>query len=370
MPNSTLDTVADLIGFQAEDRERLAALAPHAKPLLPMIAHDFIRVVTGAKGTAIDEDIQHCLERGLTGPWNSQLFEACKRIGREHAERGVAPYLVVAAINGVRAAYRRISDEAFADDRESYASSIDKLLDVELSIILHAYHRRRMDQLATMQTLTSGLAHELRNPINSAKLQLEVLARRLRRRGEDVTLTDPATRIGEELDRLDALLDDFLDYAQPMALHFQTDDLVAIVTEVVTEQRAYADHKGVTLAFTDHPETVRAEVDRGKLRRVVANLLRNAIEAVGERGHVTVRIAVDSTIHLVVVDDGPGIPDLVRTRIFEPFFSTHSGTGLGMSIVSSIVAMHGGTVHIETSPVGTRIDVALPVVRALHESKA
>ena len=90
--------------------------------------------------------------------------------------------------------------------------------------------------------------------------------------------------------------------------------------------------------------------------------MRNSIDAVSAGGHVTVALHGDAAhVHVQVQDDGPGIPDAIRSRIYEPFFTTKdSGTGLGMAIVHSMVALHGGTIDIATGPTGTRFAVALP----------
>ena len=107
---------------------------------------------------------------------------------------------------------------------------------------------------------------------------------------------------------------------------------------------------------------MRRHVDAAKLHQVVLNLVRNAIEAVSAGGHVTLELTADATrIQLRVQDDGTGIPDEVKARIYEPFFSTkESGTGLGMSIVHSLVSLHDGTIDLDSGPSGTRFDVTLP----------
>jgi len=124
-----------------------------------------------------------------------------------------------------------------------------------------------------------------------------------------------------------------------------------------------ADVRGVTLAFDDVVTIRPLAVDPGKLHQVVQNLVRNAIEAA--RSRVTIEVVrAERSVHLRISDDGPGMPDEVRSRVFEPFFSTkESGTGMGMSIVHSFVAMHEGRIEIETTSSGTTIDVAFPTRR-------
>jgi len=105
-----------------------------------------------------------------------------------------------------------------------------------------------------------------------------------------------------------------------------------------------------------------AEVDVAKLHQLVLNLVRNACEAVASGGHIDVSVRLDDERCVIGVrDDGPGIPDHVKPRIYEPFFSTkEGGTGLGMSIVHSLVSLHGGTIDLETGSRGTAFEVRIP----------
>ena len=106
-----------------------------------------------------------------------------------------------------------------------------------------------------------------------------------------------------------------------------------------------------------------AWVDPGRVHQVILNLVKNAIEAVPDRGHVELRVAgaVGGGSVVTVVDDGPGIPPDVLARIYEPFFSTkESGTGLGMAIVHSLVELHGGELNVTTGESGTEFTVWLP----------
>ena len=97
-------------------------------------------------------------------------------------------------------------------------------------------------------------------------------------------------------------------------------------------------------------DPVIARIDALKLQQIIHNLVRNSIEAVSAGGHVSVTVRADeSHVHIRVEDDGPGIPDAIRSRIYEPFFTTKdSSTGLGMSIVHSMVTLHGGTIDIDS----------------------
>ncbi|HSN26507.1 MAG TPA: HAMP domain-containing sensor histidine kinase, partial [Kofleriaceae bacterium] len=312
---------------------------------------------------------------GLLGPYDDGFYEKRSRAGRRHVQIGLQQHYMFTVMNVVRTAYiDKISDLYPVAEACHVVRAVNKLLDAELAIMLRFYqqdseeklvHReRRMqaDKLAAMQTLSSGLAHEVRNPLNAAALQLELLDRRLRRVVEDGKLLEPIELANHELSRLTALLNDFLTFARPPELHTSDQDVVDIVRHVIELEKPLAERRHVELAMTA-PASIVANVDSGKLHQVVQNLVRNGLEATPEGGHVAVEVnnGKPNRFHIIVRDDGTGIPEEVLPRIFEPFFSTkESGTGMGMAIVHSLVTMHGGKITIDTSSSGTTLDIELP----------
>ena len=216
-------------------------------------------------------------------------------------------------------------------------------------------------RLGALQTLTAGLAHQIRNPLNSARLQLEVAERRLRRSGGDPTLAEPIELAHREIDRLAHLVDELLVFARPLALDAREHDVVAIARDVLEREQPAALRARAHLSLVGDP-AVLAEVDPVKLGQVIENLVVNAIEAVPHGGHVSVAVVGRGKhVHICVTDDGGGIPSDVLPRVYEPFFSTKAdGTGMGMSIVHSLVALHRGAIEVRSSAVGTTFDVSIP----------
>ncbi len=221
------------------------------------------------------------------------------------------------------------------------------------------------EALAHMGTLAAGLAHEVRNPLNAALLQLHLLSRGIAR--VDTAERDPLlgrARIVEgELKRLERLLSDFLELARPRPMARETVDLAELLEEVTTFQEPAATAAGVTLVR--QIGDARAVGDRERLKQVFLNLLVNALEATPLGGVVTVscHCGVDEPEATVVVaDSGRGIPGGTMDRVFEPFFTTKgAGTGLGLSIVRQIVERHGGTIDLQSvEGRGTRVTLKLP----------
>jgi signal transduction histidine kinase len=373
------------VGFDEGDRERLRALHPVLAPCFPEIAAEFYDAVRASPGAAAVLSGREQVERligllidwmstGLLGPHDDGFYDKRSRIGRRHLESGLGHHYMFGAMNVIRAAYHdRIAALYPPAEAHALTRSVDKLLDIELAIMSRHYQldsedqrianerRNLADRLAAMQTMSAGFAHEVRNPLNAAQLQLELLERRLRRDGHDARLVEPTELAQKEMDRLTSLLNDFLAFARPPDLYVQERDVAAIVRQAAELERRAAEHHGAELAIDAAP--LIAAIDGPKLQQVVSNLVRNAIEAIPPGGHVSVAL-VPGAEHFVirVGDDGPGIPEEIRPRIYEPFFTTkESGTGLGMSIVHSLVAMHGGTIDLDTGPNGTRFDVVIPL---------
>jgi PAS domain S-box-containing protein len=219
---------------------------------------------------------------------------------------------------------------------------------------------RLAEKLAVVGTVSAGLAHEIRNPLNGAALALELLERRLAKTLDDTRaepLRAPLGVVRTQLDRLSALVTEFLQLARPPKLEPQDVDLVAIARSVIDGETAAAQARDCTIELVgDGPVVV--EVDPARVEQVVAALVRNAIESAQQSIVMTV-MPDGAGASIRVRDDGPGIPAQNLARIFEPFFSTKPGsTGLGMAIVHSIIERHGGTIVV-TCDGGTEVAVGL-----------
>lgn len=226
-----------------------------------------------------------------------------------------------------------------------------------------ALERRTLlsEKLAAVGTLSAGLAHEIRNPLNAASLQLQLLERRVKRISDDEKLHDPIDVVRNEIRRLGNLVGDFLSFARPAELRPGPVDLRELAERVVALEALHAQTLDVGLELIEG-DTVTVLGDAERLKQVLLNLVRNALDAVSPGGRVEleVRRSGNGGASLIVRDDGPGIPEDNLDRIFEPFFSTKTdGTGLGMAICHSIISLHGGDIHIDCSR-GTEIEVSLP----------
>ncbi|MGE0872993.1 MAG: nitrogen regulation protein NR(II) [Kofleriaceae bacterium] len=219
---------------------------------------------------------------------------------------------------------------------------------------------RRSERLATVGQLAAGIAHEIRNPLASISGSIELLKQVPQASDDDRTLMAIVQR---EVQRLNVLIGDLLDYANPRTFQKVEFDLATMVEETVQVARADPTITGVEIASeVDRP--LRVHADPAKLRQVLWNLIRNAAEAASTAGnHVRVEARADGDrTAITVADDGPGISQHQLTHIFDPFFTTKSkGTGLGLATCHSLIAEHGGRIDVESElGKGTKMVVRLP----------
>jgi len=223
---------------------------------------------------------------------------------------------------------------------------------------------KRAERMATIGQLAAGIAHEIRNPLASMSGSIELLREGTAFSEDDRTLMTIVTR---EIDRLNALINELLDYANPRPREPITLDLAVLIDETVKvfrQDRSRGEVEVETILPPPGTRPATIVADPAKLRQVVWNLVRNAADAAAHGGgHVAVTVGDEGEVATMsVIDDGPGIAADALPRIFDPFFTTKKkGTGLGLAMVHSIVTEHGGTIDVESEPgKGTRFVIRLP----------
>lgn len=225
-----------------------------------------------------------------------------------------------------------------------------------------AQSTQRSARLAALGTLAAGLAHEIRNPLNAAQLQLMLVERRIGRDTSEQSSKahNSVALVREELKRLAVLVEDFLAFARPAKLRLESHDLSLLINSVVELLKVDAKQVGVRLS-PNCPDVLAARFDKQRLTQVLLNLIRNGMHAAGEGGEVSVAARrLGASIQIDVVDSGGNLP--VDIDIFEPFSTTkEGGTGLGLAIVHRIVSEHDGEIRAEPVDEVTRFRIILPV---------
>lgn len=226
---------------------------------------------------------------------------------------------------------------------------------------------RRRDRLAAMGELASGVAHEIRNPLNAIAMSVKRLRTEFRpedeadsERGERDELLDI---LDGQTQRIDGTVQQFLDYARPRPLATRPVDVDALLAEVGAATRALAESRGVSLEV-EAASLATAALDPDQIRQALDNLLRNAIQATPAGGAVTLAARQDGGgVRVTVSDTGAGIDPDDLPRIFDLYFTTKSeGTGIGLAVTHQIAAAHGGALDVESRPgEGTRMILRLPL---------
>jgi PAS domain S-box-containing protein len=232
-------------------------------------------------------------------------------------------------------------------------------------------HRlQRSDRLAALGTLAAGLAHEIKNPLTS----ILTFSRHLSRRFGDELFREKFQKVvPRELERINEIVDRLLELARPERLHFTTVQLPALLDTVLELYANEIETKQTTVIRDYARDVPTIYADENAIYRALVNLVANALDAMGPRGQLTLRLgwaegptrrAHHRRVRIEIEDTGAGIPSAERDRIFNPFYTTkEGGTGLGLALTHKIIEEHRGTIDVASAPgVGSTFRVVLPVV--------
>ncbi|RMH18555.1 MAG: GHKL domain-containing protein [Acidobacteria bacterium] len=226
------------------------------------------------------------------------------------------------------------------------------------------------ERMAYIGTLASGLAHEIRNPLNALNLNMQMLDEE----AQGGALGGSAGRLlaitQAEISRLERLVTDFLSYARPRALELEEVPAAELLEDVRSVLDSEIRARGAEVLVEDKSDGARVKVDRGQMRQLLLNLTQNALQAT-ERLDRRPRVLLiarrqGSSVVLEVKDNGAGMSQETKDRMFDIFFSTRKGgTGLGLAIVERIARNHDGKLEVDSSPgQGTTVRLILPRVGA------
>lgn len=225
--------------------------------------------------------------------------------------------------------------------------------------------KRLQEQLAEAQSLAAigelaaSVAHEIKNPLAGISGAVQILSRSFR---EDDTRRKVADDLLHQVKRLDNTVRDLLIFARPWKPQARSFNLCLFLDSVLSRTETIEAAAGLRIV-RDMPARCMLRADPQLLEHVLVNVVQNAVDAVGGKGSITVRVMEeDSVARIEIADTGVGIPPQHRNRLFKPFFSTKSkGTGLGLAISKKIVDMHRGTITVDSEPgKGTVVRIVLP----------
>lgn len=225
---------------------------------------------------------------------------------------------------------------------------------------------RRAESLAALTTLTAGVAHEIKNPLGSIGIHLELMKKEMsgKKQIETQKVLENLLIIKEEVDRLNRIVMDFLFTVRPMNAELSYDELNRVVRELLDFMKFELSEAGITVD-TDLTKTgPQILMDERYMKQAVLNILKNAISAMPDGGRLRVQtVQKGNELLLKISDTGGGIPDEHMDKIFEPYFTTKDfGSGLGLTLVYKILKEHMGDIEINSKVgEGTSITLSFPV---------
>ena len=365
------------VGWSAVDEEALrdlyAAATPHFEAIADhhydrILAHDEARKVLVAGESSVGQLkvlLIRWMDRLLKGPWDEEYYELRCRIGRVHVRIALPQHYMFGSMNGIRADLHRVADERWAGDPERMQrgrDAVNRVLDLELAIMLHTYRedmeaqQARKERLATFGQLIGSIGHELRNPLGVIESSMYLIAQR----SDDERIKKHVGRVNEQLGVANGIVTALLDMIRDRPLLRETVVLADLLESVRGSLTLPAGVRIVADGLAGLPPVTG---DSTHLRQVLVNLIENGVHAAGADGEVRVSGRVDGEmIELAVEDSGPGVHLDVRRRLFEPLVTNKTnGIGLGLALVKRIVNRHGGDVaYAPRDRGGARFVVRLP----------
>ncbi|MCK9195991.1 MAG: ATP-binding protein [Syntrophales bacterium] len=227
---------------------------------------------------------------------------------------------------------------------------------------------QRMSKLAAVGQLAAGISHEIRNPMMGIAATMELIS-------DGMDPDHPQRRLlaksMDEIGRIDNVIGELLNLAQPREMHLELADINDLIGDVADFLSGLCRKKQIELLLHCSPQMPLVSMDRKAMREVIINVALNAIQSMREAGCLTIQTASSGeglvngesgSVQITIEDTGDGIPQEIRDKIFDPFFTTRpGGTGLGLSNCHRIVVAHAGSIFIEDIPTGgTRFHVMLP----------
>jgi signal transduction histidine kinase len=214
-----------------------------------------------------------------------------------------------------------------------------------------------------MGELASGVAHEIRNPLNTISTitqQLNKDFKPLENSDEYYTLTN---LVNKEIKRINKTVQDFLRFSRPEKISLQKFELAELIDQIQAQYNSLLKEKNISFNKSVEWNGI-VNWDRNQIQQVIMNLMQNSIDAITEAGEITFKIKeFNNRINIKIRDNGSGIPEHIQNKIFNLYYTTKaSGTGIGLSIIQRIIFEHNGTLEFESEEnIGTTFIIRLPI---------
>jgi signal transduction histidine kinase len=258
---------------------------------------------------------------------------------------------------------------AAADDDEigavavAFNGMLDRLEAAQVALV-------RSEKLGLAGMMAARVAHDIRNPLSSIKMQTQLLRARLQGDADGDAMT---ASVLHDIEQVESVIRDLLELARPGELRLEPVSVNAIVHDALGQLAAQLSYRKISVNTSLDQSLALVRLDRGRFKQVLLNVLNNAAEAMPTGGAVRVasRVEGDHAVCLEICDDGVGVDPQLLDRVFDPFVSTkHTGIGLGLVNAKAVVEGHGGRIAIANrSPRGACVSIVLPVARESGASR-
>lgn len=378
MDDQQFEEIRRYTGFDDAAGSLLRDLLPRIARDLPALIDDFYaaidadphasQVLTGGEEqrARLHRTLTAWLESSLAGPHDSSYLRARRRIGMVHVRIGLEQRYMLTAMSRIRSGLTRLVAREYAAEPATCLAAqqaVNRLLDVELTIMLDSYHAhlservRNAERLATIGQLTATIGHELRNPLGIIESSMFLLKQRFARlQVDDPQITKHNERVQKQVQHCSNTITNLLDLARDRPPKRRRLDARSVVMRVVDEFELGPE------IHVEIPEHTSVDLDADDFGHVLTNLISNASDAMGGKGSVDISAARRSGgTEIVVQDSGPGIPEEIRPHVFDALFTTKPrGTGLGLALCRRILYAHGGELELEPSERGARFRMWFP----------
>ena len=357
--------------FTSSDEARLARFQPKVEAELPRVAREVCEILRGVDEGYLRAGIEPFVDvlkgwfsRIFSGVYDAAYFASAAKLGSLQVSLGLAQHHATMTMALVRAALIALVRAAGDDAARSTEDALSRLLAVDLAIVLDAHAREREEsrRLESLGNLAAGLAHELRNPLNGARLHIAYLDRALPDAPPDIR--EAITTARDQIQRLAQRVTEFLAYAQPQPVAAEAMSVDRLVASALDTVRAHPRSAHAQVRAELPPGELLVLGDPTRLGPMLVNLVTNALEALRPSGGTVVVRACREREHvrIEIEDDGvgldPGMP------IHDPFFSTKlEGARRGLALVHRVVTDHRGTIYVATTAGRTIFEVRIPSAR-------
>ena len=380
METTFRDNLTAYVGFDDGSSAALNEAHPIVAPYFTAIIDDFYATIeshpdaraaiTGGSAQIgrLKQSLLRWIDELFRGPHDEGYFERRARIGRVHVQINLPQMYMLTAMDRIRLrASDVLRDAPGVEPRllRRMLSALHQILDIELAIMLETYRddlltkNRTAERLATIGQFAAGIGHELRNPLGVVETSAFLVTKRL----EQVQFSDPSVtrhmdKISSEVSRAGRTISDLLELARSRPLKRRRVDAHRFVSQSV----ALAGLPATVAITVEVTGALALHADPDQLGRVITNLLINATQAMNAKGRIWIDGHREGTVtHLLVRDDGPGVPSHLRERVFEALFTTKAkGSGLGLALCRRIAEAHGGTVTLEPADAGAIFRISIP----------